>query len=843
MAKGRQRAVKNKPNRFTVLNYRATNTFIRQMVANSMNLADILKDEVSLERVKELKDQLLKEKSTIDYQLSKESNKNYEAVQESIKLLNISQKDVIEVKDQLSKVKTLSDESKSSISRYDIIFDATRMYEKVDMTSEIYDKIVAFSDTVEQVNRMLDTELAQDGLETGCPYLIQIHYLLTTIRNFQDQMTIMANISTDDVQRTCQKLFSKVSGLVDKFDQLLESLIYDIVEMIRAENYSLVVRLFKIIDFEEREDLRIEAIRNIIKKKEIEAEKSTFKKLPSSKNIGRLELESNSKALEYPTDQGLYQEIINGTITTRVQSRGYKNLLFNKIKQSIQEMFIEVRKEYDGDKKFDVLNNLDWVFNELLVVKDYVSKYSPPYWNIFDKYYQFYYDELHILINELVDAEPETIIILDIIDFDKTFQNTLVKDFGFKRKETKTVIGDTQKETLFKDYLNLIVIKMTEWLGNLQKTEFKTFKDRSIPPQSDAENLLLLEGTKTCFQMFSQQVEVAAGSSQAKILVGVIEKFSELIENRLSNWISVVDEEVRRLMKYNELYDLDPNAIAPENEVPGGLLEYVIALANDQMRAADYAMAIGSKYGAMVTKAYEKEIQTNIDNILDRFADVSQVCISALLTIIFDDLKKPYSEIFSKTWYKGSQAQQISDTISEYLEDIKVLMNPVLYGLFMERLIENTILGYIGALKYEHSIKNKNNKFLESVKRDFEIFYKLFATYIGSSDETIEIVKEKFEVMDYFMDLCCEPIDSVMGIWDNFLQRYPDVPVVILEFVLKSRKDIDRSRRKKLVQRAIDLSLRPEHLAFISSEEYEPSYLSNFTIKSAKKSEDVGDDY
>lgn len=467
----------------------------------------------------------------------------------------------------------------------------------------------------------------------------------------------------------------------------------------------------------------------------------------------------------------------------------------------------------------------------------------PPYWNIFDKYYQFYYDELHILINELVDAEPETIIILDIIDFDKTFQNTLVKDFGFKRKETKTVIGDTQKETLFKDYLNLIVIKMTEWLGNLQKTEFKTFKDRAIPPQSDAENLLLLEGTKTCFQMFSQQVEVAAGSSQAKILVGVIEKFSELIENRLSNWISVVDEEVRRLMKYNELYDLDPNAIAPENEVPGGLLEYVIALANDQMRAADYAMAIGSKYGAMVTKAYEKEIQTNIDNILDRFADVSQVCISALLTIIFDDLKKPYSEIFSKTWYKGSQAQQISDTISEYLEDIKVLMNPVLYGLFMERLIENTILGYIGALKYEHSIKNKNNKFLESVKRDFEIFYKLFATYIGSSDETIEIVKEKFEVMDYFMDLCCEPIDSVMGIWDNFLQRYPDVPVVILEFVLKSRKDIDRSRRKKLVQRAIDLSLRPEHLAFISSEEYEPSYLSNFTIKSAKKSEDVGDDY
>ncbi|KAL3232922.1 Exocyst complex component SEC6 [Nakaseomyces bracarensis] len=811
------------------------------MTTNSGHLGDLLKDELTIERIRDLKEQLLKEKSTIDYQLGKESTKNFEDVKESIQLLSISQKDINEIQEQLAKVKKLSNDSKSAISRYDIIFESTKIYEKINITSDIYDKIIGFNDVVESVNRMLDTELAQDGLETGCPYLLQIHYLLTMIRNFQDQMTVMANVASDDAQRTCQKLFSRVPGLIDKFDQLLESLIYDIVEMIRAENFSLVVRLFKIIDVEEREDLRLEAVRNIIKKKEIEAEKSTYKKLPNSKNIGRLEMmdKRNNEAVEYPTNEGLYREIMNGTITTRVMTRGYKNLLMNKIRQSIQDMFIEVRKEYQGDKRFEVLSNLDWVFNELLVVKDYLTKYTPPYWNIFDKYYEFYYDEIHILINELVESEPETIIILDIIDFDKTFQNTLVKDFGFKKKDTKTVIGEEQKETLFKDYLNLIVVKMTEWLGNLENTEFQTFKERTIPPHSDSENLLLLDGTKTCFQMFSQQVEVAAGSSQAKILVGVIDKFSDLIGRRLDRWISVVDEEVRALIKYNELYDIDPHTIPPENEVPGGLFEYVIALANDQMRAADYATAIGTKYGAMVTKAYEKEIQGHIDTILDKFADVSQVCISALLTIIFDDLKIPYAEIFSKSWYKGSQAQQISDTISEYLEDIRVLMNPVLYGLFMERVIENTILGYIGALKYEHSIKNKNNKFLECVKRDFEIFYKLFTKYIGASDETIEIVKEKFEVMDYFMDLCCEPVDSIIDIWSRFLQRYPDVPIVILEFVLRCRKDVDKSHRKKMVQSAIELAMQPQHLAILSGDDYEPSYLSNFTIKSAKKSDEL----
>lgn len=99
-------------------------------------------------------------------------------------------------------------------------------------------------------------------------------------------------------------------------------------------------------------------------------------------------------------------------------------------------MFLEVRKEDDGDKYFELLNNLDWVINKLLVVEDYVSKYSSSYWRIFEKYYLFYCVEFHIVVNELVDGEAETIITLDTIDLEKTFQNTLVKDCGFKWKET-----------------------------------------------------------------------------------------------------------------------------------------------------------------------------------------------------------------------------------------------------------------------------------------------------------------------------------------------------------------------------------------------------------------------
>lgn len=180
------------------------------------------------------------------------------------------------------------------------------------------------------------------------------------------------------------------------------------------------------------------------------------------------------------------------------------------------------------------------------MVKDHVSNLCPAHWQLFDKFYELYYHELNKLITELVNAEPETLIILDILDFDKTFQSTLRKDFGFSKDQAKSVIGEKEKETLLSDYLNLIVTKSNEWFGNLESAEMKIFVERTTPPHTDSEGLLFLDGTKTCFQMFSQQVEVAAGSGQAKILVGVVDKLCELLAARQKNWMDIISVEVKK---------------------------------------------------------------------------------------------------------------------------------------------------------------------------------------------------------------------------------------------------------------------------------------------------------
>lgn len=796
---------------------------------NIQKVSDLIKDDLSLERIKDIKEQLSKEKSTIEYQLGKESEHYYGLVEESLSLLSVSQDSVKTIREKMQEVDKLNIENNSSIIRYEVIFNSTKLYEVIDMTSSIYDKIIKFNQLTPQIDQMLDEEIEQDSLDSGCPYLLHIHYQLTLFRDFQDQMMAMAKASSDDVQRTVQKLFGQTIQLIEKFDKLLESLVFDVVELVRAGQISLVIRLFKIIDLEEREDLKIAATRNIIKKKEIELANSLNKKLPKSKNISKF-ADADTNKVEYPTTDGIYQGIINGSIITRTEIRDYKNFVFDKIRQSIQDMFIEVRKEYQGERRFEVLENLDWIFNELLIVKEHISKYTPAYWKIFDKYFSLYFDELNLLIIELVESEPETLIILDILDFDKTFQQTLIKDFGFSKKETKSIIGDEQKEVLFADYLKLLVTKMNEWIGNLTKAEFDVFLERSTPPHSDSENILFLDGTKTCFQMFTQQVEVAAGSNQAKILVGVVEKFCGLLEQRQRAWIDKLQIEVKRLMNYNELYDIDPQNIPPESECPGGLVEYLTAVANDQMRAADYAVAISTKYGKLVTKAYERSITNNIENTLDGFAEVAKCGSMGIITIIFDDLKKPYEEIFSKCWYTGSQAQQISDTLSEYLSEIKDQMNPFVFSTFIESIVEETILKFLSALHYEHSFKNKNNKYLECMKRDFEIFYKLFIQYVPQDEDKAIIVDDKFKLMEYFMDFSCGPTEEVINTWNKCLGMYWDVPLEFLNSILNCRKDLDKSTTRQLMLEATRVSKNPHRMNEIMNAELPPTFIGRLTL-------------
>ncbi|CDO93076.1 unnamed protein product [Kluyveromyces dobzhanskii CBS 2104] len=786
-------------------------------------ISQLLKDDVSVEGIRKIREGLIKQKSTVEYQLNKQSKARFQDAQSCLQLMTQAQRNMKSLKEDLRKVDGLSKENRSSIKRYDVINDATRLHELMENTLTIHQKIIQYNDFLNQLEMLLDHELSQDTLESGCPNLLKIHYMITTARDFHDQMTVLASISSSDVQTTMSKVFQRVPGCVEKFNRLLRDITYDIIEAVRTENQSLLIRLFKVIHLEECEDIKIVATRNIIKAQEIELESKRFRKI--SNKVSSLDID-HIKNLEYPTPMGIATEINKGTIQTRTLPRGYKNVFFTTIKKAIQEMFTEVRNEYSGDKKFEVLNNLDWVFNELIVVRDHVTPLGPAHWKLFDRYFEFYYDEVHKLITELVESEPETIVILDILDYDKNFQSVLKKDFGFTKDNIKSIIGDTEKEQLLSDYLTLILNKMREWIGNLEKTEIIIFTERSSPPHIDSDSWLFLDGTKTCFQMFNQQVEVAAGSGQAKILVGVVERFCNLLISRQEIWVKTINDQLEKCIDFNHRFEESPESFTKENGFPGGLVEYLVAVANDQMKAADYAVAISQKYGSYVSKVHERTITAQIEKTLDGFAYVAKCATSGICQLIFDDLRSPYAEIFDKSWYGGNQTQQIASTIQEYLNDIKDQMNPFIFFSLVETAVEETLLRYVQCLKYDHSIKNKGNKFLDCIRRDFKIFYQVFVEYVPAEEKVM--IDDKFKFAEYFIDLCCDTLDTLLDSWKLCLDTYWDCPLSLLQHILKSRKDVDKSDMKRILAQAEVIQTNPQRIAQLKSIDVPATFICRF---------------
>ncbi|ODQ60083.1 hypothetical protein WICANDRAFT_68627 [Wickerhamomyces anomalus NRRL Y-366-8] len=690
------------------------------------------------------------------------------------------------------------------VDLYELINKITKIHEIFDQSTDIVENISSFNNNLQEVEELIETEDYENvDIDFEIPSLLEIHYKLNKLRDFQERLLLLSDSSNEDHKFIVKRVVSRIYDVIKKFDKLLENIIIGLVESVKINNNSLVIRLAKIIDFEEREDTKIDALKGIISK--------------NSKN--------NSQ-------NSLFEQIVNGTIKGRTTARNYKQFFIDKVEESIHEIFQNCYETYkQKENMFEILDNLDWVFHDLICVKQDLVKLVPPRWNIFTVYYDFYYRELNILINKLIESEPETLIILEILDFDNKFKDIMISEFGFTKQENKSIIGDVEKEKLLSDYLNLIVLKMNEWMFNLQKTEHEVFRSRIQAPEVDSENLYALEGTKIVFQMFTQQCDVASGSGQGKILAGVVEEFGGLLIKRQSKWGELIKNEVQKLLTLNNKSkkDVGVDGVNDDDKVPPGLIEYLIALANDQMRGADYTEAISNKYGGMVSSKYSTIIHNALEKVIDGFANLAKQCCDALIVIIFDDLKIALDEIFSKDWYNSNYSQQVSDTLYEYLGDLKQSMNSYLFEILSEEIVEETVLRYLSNLNKDVKFKNNNDKFVNSVKRDFEIFYKLFINFIDQ-----EIIESKFRIVEDFMDLSTETNDDhIVELWIQLVSKFNDISIDFLALILKARKDIDSTPSKAILSKS-----KIEQDKFLQENQYEltPSFMNRFVVtKKLKK--------
>jgi hypothetical protein len=303
------------------------------------------------------------------------------------------------------------------------------------------------------------------------------------------------------------------------------------------------------------------------------------------------------------------------------------------------------------------------------------------------------------------------------------------------------------------------------------KTEIGEFTTRAEPPELDSDGLYGTQGAVILFQMVNQQVDLATESGQGAILARVVSETNRVMRGIQDQWVQVIEAEFKKQTEKPE-------------EVAGGLVEYCIALANDQIKSADYAEALLARLEPLVSEKYRLAINERLNDAIDGYLDVAKKCIQTLIDIIFNDLKPATKGLFQLAWYDGIM-RQIVETIRDYMTDYRTYLNPSLVELLIEDLLDAFLVAYLNGLA--NSPKLKMPAATNRIKEDISLVFSFFSTLKPAKE-----LESYFEVIDMVLALLEASKDIVfLSFWAFARVHGPNIAFV--EGLMKARGDLDRS--------------------------------------------------
>lgn len=324
---------------------------------------------------------------------------------------------------------------------------------------------------------------------------------------------------------------------------------------------------------------------------------------------------------------------------------------------------------------------------------------------------QGYHKGLYEFLAAYVKSGPDAGSLLRLAQFTKEYKKIMIKEIGIEENLLQPPLLDGKEQELIEDYLKLIVKKMEEWTANLMKTEISEFLSREEPPEVDADGYYGMQGAVILFQMMNQQIDLALDSNQGAVLARVVDEAALVMKSIQIQWIKLLDSEFNK-------------QVTKPEEVSGGLVEYAMALANDQIKSADYTEALNLRLEPLVSNKYKILITDKLNEAMDGYLDVAKKCVQILIDVIFHDLLPATKSLLSIGWYGTDPMTQIIETVKDYMEDYQTHLNTNLFELLIEDIIDTFLINYLTAIKRCKVLKIPQaiNKIKDDITRAFDFF-------------------------------------------------------------------------------------------------------------------------
>jgi exocyst complex component 3 len=725
----------------------------------NVKLGELLRHPEDLDKIPALKAEFTRKKAAVDGQLRLGLKEQLEITQSGMGAISESQRMVNQIKEEMMKIDKLCAESQNMIHDFPNINVVSQIHRNFVQVETMKSNIDGFNDRLKELQQLLDED--EMDLENQ-PNLLNVHHGLTQLRDIRDDaMDQIKRVSDTSLETTLQEYFMRLDDVVGTFDEHVGTACINLIPLVQTDNKSMVVRLALIIEEEEKSDMKVKAMQEA--QKEYKDLASRLKSIKAGPKQLRGYKEKFLKAIEY-----------------------YAQAQFDAAEQTVME---------DPDK---MEKSLKWYFNDLNTVKLGMVGLMPKKWKIFRTYTTIYHKLMHDWLIKLVDDErsnPQ--LILSIIHWSEKYYSKMAR-FGWSPTDLQPQLLDDREAELVRDWRQLIINSVDEWMGRMFTTDKKSFQDRQPDTlDNDVNGYFRTKTMPDMWRMLREQTLVAGNSNRADVTEGVLDEMFRALKRRQTYWTKLVDEECAKY-KGN----------LAETEGLQILQDWLVAIANDQICCIDdneselgYLTRFKNDFEPLVTPKYAVSAAAEIDALRDGYVDLSTHCITAFVSLIFAvDFRTTISEFFTPKWYTEYSMKRITSTFDDYVSDYADVLHPSLLDIFISELADTLLIRYLLSVRHKGAKFRRSDPFTEKVKDDVITAFEFFKKF-----EEFEFVKQKWKVVDYMVRLLESDKSGVVKVFEALKGEFWDVQVGWVESVLRARDDWDRAMVSSVKAKAAEM--------------------------------------
>lgn len=731
-------------------------------------LSDLLRHPDDLDKIPAMKLEFSRKKGAVDSQLRSGLREQLETTQSGMTGLSDGQKTVQMIKDEMMKIDKLCSESQNMIKDFASINLVSQAHRNFGAVETMRRNLETFNDRISVVEGMLRED---DEDKENMPNLLPCHYELTQLRNIRDDaMEQIERADDESLESTLVDYFARLDDTIDWFDEHVGILALNLINLVVNDNNSLVVRFAVVMAAEEKSDQRVLALQEALK--------------------------------DHREMATRFQSITDGA----KKVRGYKDKFLQAIRLSAEQQFDQAREEFlDDPTKLEKI--MKWYFNDLNAVKIGMTPLMPKKWKIAKTYADVYHQLMHdFLVGMVDDNEASSAHTLEIVSFPEKYYKKMER-LGFKQEHLIPHVVDNREAELVRDFRQLIIKFLDEWIDRIFAQEKKDFADRNVEGSNldqDEYGYFRTKNLVALWRMLREQVDAAANSQRADVVEGVIDAMFERLRTRQQVWQEMLEDEAAQFEQDTEQLDGFQ-----------ALQDWLVATANDQIACIDdnedegrlaYLSNFRNMFEPHVTPAYLERAEGELAAIRDGYVDFSTWCMTRFGQLIFAvDFKAVMPDFFTPKWYTSTAMKQMVVTFDEYVNDYRVVLHHSLVDIFIEIFADELLVRYLSAVRNKGARFRRSDPFQDKLFNDiataFEFFSSLPNPEVGSS------IKQTWRVTESFLQLLTVDRDSVADAFASFKTAYWDLQLSWVEAVLRSRDDFERSMLNAVKARAAQMDV------------------------------------